>query len=131
MEIFQTTAKVQQSQTSPQSLNKSDLHKTQTVQEAEKSKINDNKMAESKNAENANKNKTENQVSKLVDELNRSLDPFNTSIRFGFDNTSDIFYVSVIETQSNRMIRRFPAEEAQALLPKIQEVNGLLFDERG
>lgn len=88
-------------------------------------------MAESKNAENTDKNKTENQVSKLVDELNRSLDPFNTSIRFGFDNTSDIFYVSVIETQSNRMIRRFPAEEAQALLPKIQEVNGLLFDERG
>jgi flagellar protein FlaG len=71
------------------------------------------------------------QMDKLIDQLNRSLDPFNTSLRFGFDNTSEDFYVSVIETKTNRMIRRFPVEEAEQLLPKMQEVNGLLFDQKG
>ena len=67
----------------------------------------------------------------LVKELNRALNPFNTSLRFGFDNSSEDFFVSVIESQTNRMIRRFPAEKAAEFLPKIQEVNGFLFDEKG
>jgi uncharacterized FlaG/YvyC family protein len=29
------------------------------------------------------------------------------------------------------MIRRFPAEEAQKILPKMQEVKGVLFDSKG
>jgi hypothetical protein len=29
------------------------------------------------------------------------------------------------------MISRFPAEQAATFLPKIQEVNGLLFDQKG
>jgi uncharacterized FlaG/YvyC family protein len=29
------------------------------------------------------------------------------------------------------MLRRFPIEQAEQLLPKMQEVNGLLFDQKG
>jgi flagellar protein FlaG len=74
---------------------------------------------------------TEKDVSDLVDKLNKSLNPFNTSIRFGFDNTSDVFFVSVIDTSTSDTIRRFPAEQAQSLVGKLNEVTGIIFDEKG
>ena len=75
--------------------------------------------------------KTEIDLRDLIDNLNKALDPFNTSIRFGFDNSSDVFYVSVIDSQTNDTIRRFPVEQAQTLAAKINEVVGLIFDEKG
>ena len=73
---------------------------------------------------------SEKDVKKLVDQLNKALSPLNTSLKFGVDS-QDIFYVSVIEQQTNKMIRRFPAEKAQDFLPKMQEVSGILFDTKG
>lgn len=70
------------------------------------------------------------QVEDLVKQLNKALDPMNTNLKFGVDS-QDIFFVSVIESDTNKMIRRFPAEKAQDFLPKMQEVSGLLFDSRG
>ncbi len=67
----------------------------------------------------------------LIKQLNSALDPFQTSIKFGFDDSSKDFYVSVIEAKTNKMIRRFPAEHAQSLLPKMKEVIGMLFDQKG
>ncbi|MBT5934436.1 flagellar protein FlaG [Sulfurimonas sp.] len=70
------------------------------------------------------------QVRNLVDDLNKAMAPMNTNLRFGVD-TQDIFYVSVIESETSKMIRRFPAEEAQGFLPKMQELTGMLFDLKG
>ncbi len=70
------------------------------------------------------------QVENLVDELNNAMAPMNTNLRFGVDN-DDIFYVSVIESETSKMIRRFPAEKAADFLPKMLEVTGMLFDTKG
>jgi len=70
------------------------------------------------------------QVEDLVKDLNKALDPMNTGLKFGVDQ-QDVFFVSVVESDTNKMIRRFPAEKAQEFLPKMQEVSGLLFDSRG
>ncbi|MEA2071947.1 MAG: flagellar protein FlaG [Campylobacterota bacterium] len=70
------------------------------------------------------------QVENLVDELNNAMAPMNTNLRFGVDS-DDIFYVSVIESETSKMIRRFPAEKAADFLPKMQEVTGMLFDLKG
>lgn len=70
------------------------------------------------------------QVQELVDQLNKALEPMSTNIKFGVDH-EDIFYVSVIESETNKMIRRFPAEEAVGFLPKMKEVSGILFDSKG
>lgn len=131
MEILQTTAKMQQSQTAVQKSASTELQGTQSVQQMQKAQINQDKIAQSNNEEKTSKVDSQEQMDKLIDQLNRSLDPFNTSLRFGFDNSSEDFYVSVIETKSNRMLRRFPVEQAEQLLPKMQEVNGLLFDQKG
>lgn len=131
MEILQTTAKVQQSQSSMPKPAATELQSTQSVQQIQKAQINQDKVAEISSDEKTSKVDSQEQMDKLIDQLNRSLDPFNTSLKFGFDNSSEDFYVSVIETKSNRMLRRFPIEQAEQLLPKIQEVNGLLFDQKG
>ena len=70
------------------------------------------------------------QVENLVDDLNNAMAPMNTNLRFGVDK-DDIFYVSVIESETSKMIRRFPAEQAADFLPKMQEVSGMLFDTKG
>jgi len=70
------------------------------------------------------------QVKDLVEQLNKALQPMSTDLKFGVDS-QDVFYVSVIESETSKMIRRFPAEKAAEFLPKMQEVSGLLFDSRG
>jgi flagellar protein FlaG len=127
MEIFQTTAKIQQSQSVAPKQNV----EAQSVQQIQKAQIQQDQAAQSSTEQKTSKVQSQDQMDKLIDQLNQSLNPFNTSLRFGFDNSSDDFYVSVIETKSNRMLRRFPLEQAEALLPKMQEVNGLLFDQKG
>jgi flagellar protein FlaG len=69
-------------------------------------------------------------VENLVKDLNKALAPMSTSLKFGVDS-QDVFYVSVIESDTNKVIRRFPAEQAQDFLPKMQEVSGILFDAKG
>ncbi len=127
MEIFQTTAKMQQSQSVAPKQNV----EMQSVQQIQKAQIQQDQAAESSTEQKTSKVQSQEEMEKLIEQLNQSLNPFNTSLRFGFDNSSEDFYVSVIETKSNRILRRFPVEQAEALLPKIQEVNGLLFDQKG
>ncbi|MBD3809235.1 MAG: flagellar protein FlaG [Sulfuricurvum sp.] len=131
MEILQTTAKMHQSQTATQKSASTELRETQSVQQMQKGQINQDKITQSNNEEKASKIDSQEQIDELIEQLNRYLDPFNTSLRFGFDNSSEDFYVSVIDTKSNRILRRFPVEQAEQLLPKIQEINGLLFDQKG
>ena len=80
--------------------------------------------------ESATKITSEQDVKDLVKDLNKALQPMNTNLKFGVDS-QDVFFVSVIESQTNKMIRRFPAEQAHDFLPKMQEVTGILFDSKG
>ncbi len=73
---------------------------------------------------------SQNDVNELVKKMNDALSPFNTSIKFGVDN-QDTFYVSVIDSQTDKMLRRFPAEQASSILPKMQELTGIVFDTKG
>lgn len=121
MEVLQSTAKLQQAQMGTAKAASTETPAAQSVQQSQKVQISQDKVSEAK-ATNISSQK---EMDALVEQLNRSLDPFSTSLRFGYD---DSFYVSVIDTKTNDMVRRFPAEEAQLILPKIQEINGLLFD---
>lgn len=128
MEVLQTTAKMQQSQTA---IPKTAVAEVQSTQAIQKAQINQDKMSQVASEQKTSKIDSQEQMDQLIEKLNRSLDPFNTSLRFGFDNNSEDFYVSVVDTKTNRMLRRFPVEQAETLLPKIQEVNGFLFDQKG
>jgi len=129
MEILQSTAKVQQSQMATAKV--AQAQPSQSVQDIQKTQIHQEKVTQQETDSKTQKVGSQEQMDKLIDQLNRSLDPFSTSLRFGFDNSSEDFYVSVIDTQRNQVLRRFPLEQAEQLLPKMQEVTGLLFDHKG
>ncbi|MBE0497805.1 MAG: flagellar protein FlaG [Campylobacterales bacterium] len=123
MEIFNSTAKQQNMQIQAEQVT---VSKQQSVQEVKpQTELKEQKAEAQKPAT------TETEARELIDSLNKALNPFNTSLRFGFDNSSDVFYVSVIDTNTSDTIRRFPLEQASALTAKMNEVIGIIFDEKG
>jgi len=131
MEILQSAAKVQQSMSSIPKSAVQESQNVQSVQQIQKAQISQDQVTQASSDQKTSKIDSQKQMDQLIEQLNSSLNPFNTTLRFGFDNTSNDFYVSVIDTKNNEMLRRFPVEQAQQLLPKMQEVNGLLFDKKG
>jgi flagellar protein FlaG len=89
-----------------------------------------NREMQRENSSNSTKINSKEQVEQLVNQLNDAMAPMSTNLKFGVDS-QDIFYVSVIESETSKMIRRFPAEQAKDFLPKMQEVTGILFDSKG
>ncbi|MFA6138271.1 MAG: flagellar protein FlaG [Sulfurimonas sp.] len=102
----------------------------QSVQQVEQPKVDLVKEMQQSTTQKAEKINSKEQVEALVKELNNAMAPMNTNLKFGVDQ-QDVFYVSVIEAQTNKMIRRFPAEQAADFLPKMKEVSGILFDSKG
>ena len=129
MEILQTAAKVQQTQMG--TAKAPEAPATQSVQQLQKAQISQDKVSQASSEAKTTKVSSQREMDALIDQLNKSLDPFNTSLRFGFDDSSKDFYVSVIDTQHNQVLRRFPLEQAEQLLPKMKEVTGMLFDITG
>ncbi|MEA3372500.1 MAG: flagellar protein FlaG [Campylobacterota bacterium] len=127
MEIMNQVAKQQQTQMNPTPVQNVQPKTSQVEQIQQQQQVQEQKS----NEQEVTKIDSEKEVEDLVKDLNTALNPFNTSLRFGFDNTSEDFYVSVIETASNRIIRRFPAEQAVSLAQKMQDMSGFLFDQKG
>ncbi|QOP40929.1 flagellar protein FlaG [Sulfurimonas marina] len=127
MDGIANVAKQQQTQMGAQELQGRSIEQNQSTQLQQQDIV---KEVQQDTVDSAKKLNSKEDVEKLVKQLNEALAPISTNIKFGVDS-QDIFYVSVIEAKSNRMIRRFPAEDAQIVLPKMQEVNGILFDSKG
>ncbi|MEJ2373076.1 MAG: flagellar protein FlaG [Sulfurimonas sp.] len=127
MDGIANIAKQQQTQVSAQELQGRSVEQTHQASIQHQDVV---KEMQQNNVESAKKLNSKEDVEKLVRQLNDALSPISTNIKFGVDS-QDIFYVSVIEAKTNKMIRRFPAEQAQEVLPKMQEVSGILFDSKG
>jgi len=124
MDGIANVARQQQSQIST---NESHGSATQQVHQAPKVDL----VKEVQNATTTSaKINSKEEVEALVSELNKAMAPMRTNLKFGVD-TDDIFYVSVIDLDTSKMIRRFPAEKAASFLGKMQEVTGILFDSKG
>lgn len=128
MDGIANVAKQQQSQMGQQE--NQGVRTAQTRQVEQPKQVDVVKEIQRDNVNNTQKIDSKEQVNDLVDQLNKALAPMTTNIKFGVD-FQDIFYVSVIESETNKMIRRFPAEEAVGFLPKMKEVSGILFDSKG
>ena len=128
MDGIANVAKQQQTLMSSQNQMKESQQSVQVQQPKEVNVAKDTHQQNSKAV--SEKINSKEQVEELVKELNKALSPMSTNIKFGVDQ-QDIFYVSVIESETSKMLRRFPAEEAVDFLPKMQEVTGILFDKRG
>ena len=125
MDGIANVARQQQSQVSSQEAQGRVAQAQQPVQ-----KVDVVKEIQKESVTSSQKINSKEQVRDLVNQLNKALAPMSTNIKFGVDS-QDVFYVSVIESETSKMIRRFPAEQAADFLPKMQEVTGILFDSRG
>lgn len=127
MDGIANIAKQQQTQVGAQELQGRSVEQTHQTNIQHQDVV---KEMQQNNVESSKKLNSKEDVEKLVRQLNDALSPISTNLKFGVDS-QDIFYVSVIEAKTNKMIRRFPAEQAQEILPKMQEVSGVLFDSKG
>ena len=134
MDGIANVARQQQSQVNSQEAQGRAVNQTQqTTQQVSQSRSKqDNVVQQIQDSSLTSNHKinSEKDVEKLVEKLNNAMAPLNTDIKFGVDR-DDIFYVAAIDVKTDRMIRRFPAEQAQDFLPKMQEVTGILFDSKG
>ena len=127
MDGIANVAKQQQTQMKSAQVEQSNIQQTQVQQPKQVDLV---KEIQKEHTEAPQKIDSKEQVQDLVNQLNKALAPMNTNIKFGVDQ-QDIFYVSVIEAETSKMIRRFPAEQAADFLPKMREVTGILFDSKG
>lgn len=81
--------------------------------------------------ESQDKNKLKKELQKLTEELNKALNPLNTTLKFHFNDKIDELTVKVVDTKSDKVIREYPPKEALELMEKMREVVGLLFDKKG
>jgi len=97
------------------------------VEESEKTST--QKMQEINNE--TDKNKLKQELRKITEELNKALNPLNTTLKFKFNDKVDELTVSVVDTKSDKVIREYPPKEALELMEKMREIVGLLFDKKG
>ncbi len=71
------------------------------------------------------------ELRKLTEDLNREINPLNTNIKFGFNDKIESLYVNVIDTQTDKTIRKIPSDEAMKLMERMREVVGIIFDKKG
>jgi len=81
--------------------------------------------------EKQDKNKLKKELQKITEELNKALNPLNTTLKFHFNDKIDELMVKVVDTKSNKVIREYPPKEALELMEKMREIVGLLFDKKG
>jgi len=125
MDGIANVTKQQQSQ-----VNIGEMRNSAAQQVQESSKSNVVEQIQKEVTQSSQKIDSKEKVQDLVKQLNDAMAPMNTNIKFGVDS-QDVFFVSVIESETSKMIRRFPAEQAADFLPKMQEVTGILFDTKG
>ena len=80
--------------------------------------------------DNGTKITSQSDVVELVSQLNVALQPISTDIQFAVDK-DNVFFVSIHERETDKFLRRFPAEKAEDFLSKMREVTGVLFDTVG
>ncbi len=129
MEIFNTIRTQQTHSAPPQGLEGAGRSTPQPQRSGGSSEQMSNQLKQAE--ESADTQKLKKQLQEITDQLNKEMDPLNTTIRFGFDDSIDELYVSVIDTASDKEIRKIPSEEAIRLAAKMRELVGMIFDKKG
>jgi flagellar protein FlaG len=70
-------------------------------------------------------------LKELVDNLREQFRIRNTSLNFSIDEDTESLVVKVIDSDTEKVIRQIPPEEALAFRRRIQELLGVLYDKEG
>lgn len=67
------------------------------------------------------------QVKKSLEAINHYLKS-NSEVHFSFDDTSGKSVIKVVDTETNKVLRQFPSEQALEISKKLDGTKGLLID---
>lgn len=70
------------------------------------------------------------QVEEAVKSVNEFLQPINNSIRFSVDDETGISVIKVIDVTTKDVIRQFPSEEMLSIAKAIDQMKGLLVQQK-
>jgi len=65
-----------------------------------------------------------------VSQMNESLKPLTTKVKFALDEQTGEVFVNVVDTSSGELIRRIPSEEAARIAKNMKELVGMIFDQK-
>jgi flagellar protein FlaG len=126
MEIFNVLSK-QQQQDVGTVLKESSVQSSRAVEKVE---INTSTVKENE-IKSMDEETIKNKLDEIVKKLNKHMDSLNTNIMFGYNDKINWMYVNVMERDSGKVIRKIPSDEAMKLSEKMQEIVGMIFDEKG
>jgi len=72
----------------------------------------------------------EENLEKVVKSLNDFLQPANTHIKFELHEELKEYYVTVVDNQTNEVVREIPSKKLLDMYSKMTEFMGLLFDKK-
>ena len=125
MDVFSTIKNISQKTQNIDSIVKdNNLNRPQQVEKTQK-------QNDVLDLDKIDKEKLKKELQKLTQELNKALNPLNTTLKFKFNDKVDELTVQVIDKQDNKVIREYPPKEALELMEKMREVVGMLFDKKG
>ncbi|WP_175640287.1 flagellar protein FlaG [Metabacillus schmidteae] len=101
------------------------LHNTeQTKWPVEKRDSESNNLIENKVIQN------EESLKKIVKSLNDFLQPTNTHIKFELHEELNKYYVTVVDNQTNEVIKEIPSKKILDIYSEMKEFMGILFDKK-
>ncbi len=84
-----------------------------------------------KNTENQNKkNISPEELKKATEDLNKKLSMLNTQLRIEIDKDTGIVVAKIIDKETKEVIRQIPPEVVLKIAKYLDEITGLLFNEK-
>ena len=73
---------------------------------------------------------SESTVKQAVSDINKRINP-NTIARYGYHEETNRVTIKIVDKDSDKVIKEFPAEETLDMIAKVWELAGVFLDERG
>ena len=80
--------------------------------------------------EGKQKEASEKELKKAVNEINDAFKSMNIQRQFVIDKNTEQVVVKILDTDKNEVIRQIPSEDALRISKNIKEMIGLLFDSK-
>jgi flagellar protein FlaG len=88
-------------------------------------------VQEKKNAGDENDSPiNENEVKKIVNEVNSMIEQFSGKVSFSYDPETNQIAIQVIDKETGEVIRQIPPKEMMTLMEKMEEIAGIIYDDR-
>ncbi|MGP4073872.1 flagellar protein FlaG [Piscibacillus sp. B03] len=102
------------------------LHKSNSVNQKPALQANEKRDDLYQPVEEITKEKAE----ELVEGLNDFLEPMNTSVQFEFHDKLDRYYVSVVDRETDEVVKEIPPKKLLDVYAAMAEFMGFIVDER-